>query len=65
MLSYMHPYDIDTQQERFMHPHLKDNAIYNRLMYVNRSKVFTRLESVMKATNARILRYDQYLSALH
>ena len=65
VLSYMHPYDIDTQQERFMHPHLNDNALYNRLMYVNRSKVFTRLESVMKATNARILRYDQYLTALH
>jgi hypothetical protein len=64
VLSYMHPYDIDTEQERFMHPHLNDNPLMNKLMYINRSSVFERLESLMQSTNARIIRYDQYLTKL-
>lgn len=48
ILTYLHPYDIDEEQERFMHPDLSDNKLLNYLMYVNRSKVFARLEGLRK-----------------
>ena len=62
VLSYFHPYDVDTEQERFMHPHLNDSKLLNWLMYVNRDKVFTKAESLMKCHNAVVMRYDEYLS---
>lgn len=61
---YFHPYDIDTRQERIMHPNLKDNSFYNRLMYLNRNKVFPRLEKLLKA-GTRIVTYREYLNQLH
>jgi len=42
--TYFHPYDIDTRQERFMHPDLGNKRILNYLMYINRSKVFSKLD---------------------
>jgi len=36
ILGYLHPYDIDTEQERFMHPGISDNKFYNWLMYYGR-----------------------------
>lgn len=47
VLSYFHPYDIDTGQERFMHPGIKNNRLFNALMYHNRMAVFPRLERVL------------------
>jgi len=41
--TYFHPYDIDRDQERFMHPDLNDNKYLNMLMYIGRSKVLGRL----------------------
>ena len=41
--TYLHPYDIDTQQEHFMHPDLDNKKHLNYLMYINRSKVFEKL----------------------
>lgn len=63
VLSYFHPYDVDTDQERFMHPHMNNNPVLNWLMYVNRSKVFAKAESLMRSSGATIMRYDQYLAA--
>lgn len=48
VIGYFHPYDIDTEQERFMHPGINDSAFYNWLMYHNRASMFPRLESLMK-----------------
>ena len=45
--TYLHPYDIDTGQERFMHPDLDNKNYLNYLMYINRSKVFARLEKLV------------------
>ena len=61
VLSYLHPYDVDTEQERFMHPHLNDSKALNWLMYVNRTGVFERMEYLIKNLNASIVRYDEYL----
>lgn len=46
--TYLHPYDIDTGQERFMHPDLDNKAYLNYLMYVNRSGVFSKLEKLIE-----------------
>jgi len=46
--TYLHPYDIDTMQERFMHPDLDNKAYLNYLMYVNRSGVFSKLEKLIE-----------------
>lgn len=59
VLGYFHPYDVDTEQERFMHPHLNNNRLLNKLMYINRSKVFNRLNQVIDL-GFEVVRYDEY-----
>lgn len=44
IVSYLHPYDVDDEQERFMHPELWGSSALNRLMFVNRHDVFRRLD---------------------
>lgn len=63
VLSYFHPYDVDVNQERFMHPHLDDSKFLNWLMYVNRDKVFAKAENLMHSTGSKIMRYDEYLKS--
>lgn len=41
--TYFHPYDIDEDQERFMHPDLDEKRHLNMLMYIGRKKVLKRL----------------------
>ena len=60
VVAYLHPYDVDTEQERFMHPELNDNRFYNHLMYMNRSAVFPRLERLL-ASGARTLPMLDYI----
>jgi polysaccharide deacetylase family protein (PEP-CTERM system associated) len=47
VLGYFHPYDIDTEQEKFMHPGISDSRFYNFLMNYNRRDVFPRLDNLM------------------
>jgi polysaccharide deacetylase family protein (PEP-CTERM system associated) len=44
VVTYFHPYDIDTKQERFMHPDLGGKRHLNLLMYLGRAKLLRRLE---------------------
>lgn len=60
VLGYFHPYDVNTAQEHFMHPHLNDNKLMNELMYVNRGKVFNRLDAIVER-GFKVMRYDEYL----
>jgi polysaccharide deacetylase family protein (PEP-CTERM system associated) len=60
VLGYFHPYDIDLEQEHFMHPGLKSNHFYNFLMYFNRKNVFSRLEKLI-AEGFNIVRYDDFV----
>jgi polysaccharide deacetylase family protein (PEP-CTERM system associated) len=60
VLSYFHPYDIDTLQEKFMHGGIHESRFFNYLMYFNRSNMFKRLDKVMN-TGLTIMRYDDYL----
>lgn len=63
--SYFHPYDIDTDQEKFMHPEINNNYIYNQLLYYNRKSVFSRLHRIMEEFNPSILPYKDYISLLN
>ena len=48
LTTYFHPYDIDFDQERFMHPDLNKSRIMNTLMYVGRAQVLGRLRKLHK-----------------
>ncbi len=60
VLGYFHPYDVDTEQERFMHPDLNDNRLLNALMYLGRGRTIPRLNRVMEM-GFRIGRYDDFV----
>lgn len=63
VLGYFHPYDVDTLQERFMHPDLNGSRLLNALMYLGRQHTVKRLDAVM-AMGFRIGRYDTYAQNL-
>ncbi|MCW1148829.1 polysaccharide deacetylase family protein [Flavobacterium lacisediminis] len=63
--SYFHPYDIDSEQEFFMHPGINDNRFYNQLMYYNRGKVFKRLDYIIKKFDCEIITYRDYVTLLN
>ncbi|MDG2303174.1 MAG: polysaccharide deacetylase family protein [Candidatus Binatia bacterium] len=63
VVGYFHPYDLDTEQERFMHPELGGNPALNALMYVNRSRVLSRLDAVVDL-GAGIVRFDTYVDEI-
>ncbi len=60
--TYCHPYDIDTEQERFMHPDLDENQFYNWLMYLNRDSLPNRLKQLCDTYS--VLSYGQYATRL-
>lgn len=62
VLSYFHPYDIDYEQERFMHPEINNSSFYNLLLYYNRKNVFGRMNSLMKEMDMKIIPYTEYVS---
>lgn len=47
--TYVHPYDVDSGQERFMHPEIGESRFYNWLMYLNRKRVIPRFETFFDA----------------
>ena len=56
--TYIHPYDIDSGQERFMHPDLNESKVMNWLMYVNRDKALDRLTRLIQ--KCRVWRYGDW-----
>jgi polysaccharide deacetylase family protein (PEP-CTERM system associated) len=62
LLGYFHPYDIDLEQERFMHPEINDSRFYNFLMYYNRKNVFRRLDAIIDMGFA-VCPYAEYVQA--
>ena len=60
LLGYFHPYDIDCNQEKFIHPGINNNKLYNKLMYYNRNKVFDRLDYIIE-NDFEIIRYDDFV----
>lgn len=60
VLAYLHPYDIDAEQERFMHPDLNNNWFMNKLMYIGRSRVLDRLEKI-----AALYEFESYRTYIY
>jgi polysaccharide deacetylase family protein (PEP-CTERM system associated) len=48
IVGYAHPYDIDTEQERFMFPEIHESRLLNHLMYMGRGKVLGRLRRLLE-----------------
>ena len=63
LLGYFHPYDIDTEQEHFMHPGIHNSRFYNQLMYYNRSTVFDKLDALINK-GFTVCTYLDYCSEL-
>lgn len=61
LLGYFHPYDVDTEQEHFMHPGINNSKLYNYLMYMNRSKVFDRMDALID-NGFTICTYKKYIA---
>ncbi|HBT97737.1 MAG TPA: polysaccharide deacetylase [Desulfobulbaceae bacterium] len=59
IVSYLHPYDIDQEQERFMHPDLHGNHLLNALMYIGRGSVFKKLAKLKRI--CEFLPYGHYV----
>jgi polysaccharide deacetylase family protein (PEP-CTERM system associated) len=56
---YFHPYDIDEDQERYMHAGLEGNRFYHWLMFLNRGEVLGRLDRLIEKGH-RIETYASY-----
>jgi polysaccharide deacetylase family protein (PEP-CTERM system associated) len=56
---YFHPYDIDVDQERFMHAGIKNNRFYHWLMFLGRGKVLDRLDRLVE-NGLRVETYGRY-----
>ena len=58
---YLHPYDVDTEQERFMHPELGGSRALNQLMYWGRRRVCKRLDRLF-GDGAEVMPYRDYVA---
>ena len=63
VVGYAHPFDIDTEQERFVHPELRGRRLYHRLMYWNRRGMLGRIER-LAARGAGIVCYRDQVERL-
>ena len=63
VLSYFHPYDVDTEQEKFMHSGINNNKFYNFLMYYNRKNLFKRLNNILKQ-DVEVMTFDKYINTI-
>jgi peptidoglycan/xylan/chitin deacetylase (PgdA/CDA1 family) len=61
---YFHPYDIDTLQERVMHPHMRNWAM-NELMYMGRGSLLSKLEYIIREISPTIMKYSDYCRYLN
>jgi polysaccharide deacetylase family protein (PEP-CTERM system associated) len=64
VIGYFHPYDIDTEQERFIHPGINQNKLYHYMMFRNRKKVLAYLEKLKINFNYNIISYRNYIKSL-
>ena len=63
LVGYLHPYDIDTEQDRFRQDFSRNSDFYHWLMFYNRQSVFRKLEYLL-AQGFSIIRYDACLQEL-
>jgi hypothetical protein len=63
LVSYFHPYDIDIEQEKFMHGGINDSKIYNWLMYYNRGSLFNKLDYLIES-GYKITTYNNFVDEI-
>jgi polysaccharide deacetylase family protein (PEP-CTERM system associated) len=63
VVGYVHPFDVDPEQERFVHPELGGSRLYHHLMYWNRRGTLARIER-LAALGAPIVPYAEYVDRL-
>jgi polysaccharide deacetylase family protein (PEP-CTERM system associated) len=63
VLGYLHPFDVDGEQESFMHPGIGGSRLYNALMLHNRGGVLRRLDRV-REMGFRFVPYREYVEEL-
>jgi polysaccharide deacetylase family protein (PEP-CTERM system associated) len=63
VIGYVHPFDIDTEQERFVHPELGGRRLYHHLMYWNRRGLLGRIER-LAGLGAPVVPYAEYVARL-
>jgi len=62
-VGYLHPYDVDTGQERFMHPELGGSRLLNALMYWDRRGALGRVERLLRE-GSPVVPYREYVAQL-
>jgi len=60
VLGYFHPYDLDTEQEEFVHPGMEGRRFFNWLMYYGRNRTTKRLEKIFRS-GVKVMTYSDYL----
>jgi polysaccharide deacetylase family protein (PEP-CTERM system associated) len=63
LVGYVHPYDLDVDQDRFRQPGTEGSRLYHHLMYYNRASVLPKLEALVRA-GFRPQTYASYVSRL-
>jgi polysaccharide deacetylase family protein (PEP-CTERM system associated) len=61
IVGYFHPYDIDAAQERVMSRGVRGSRVMNSLLYFNRARTISRLESIL-AQGFNIVPYSEFLA---
>ena len=60
VISYFHSFDIDFEQERFMHPGVNGSWLYNFLMYYRRKGMLERFDKMLPE-NITIMPHYRYI----
>jgi len=63
VVGYLHPYDIDHEQERFLVRGVLGSHLFNALMYWHRRQTLDRLEAVLRL-GCTCLRYADFVDGL-
>lgn len=63
IIGYFHPYDIDTEQEKFMQGGINNNKFYNWLMYFNRGTVLDKL-NILIEKGYKVQTYKEYTESI-
>lgn len=59
VVAYVHPHDVDTEEERRMYPELGGSRLLNALMYMGRGRLPSRLSRLL--SEAGTLPYAEYV----
>jgi len=63
LVGYVHPYDLDAEQDRFRQPGTEGSVLYHALMYYNRKSVLPKIDALARA-GFQAETYASYVSRL-